>query len=304
MLNIYDYAPVRQWRHLDILQYKTYIRARLPRVKDSSGKVITTSAPWADKSVQYTIVFECYIINLLRATHNQTKTAQLARCGFNVVNQIIPKASNVGLARRELTNITHLSLDEKSFKKGHTYISVLSNPNTGVIVDVESGRTIESTIKLLNKSLNQKQQKQIQTISMDMWKPYLNVANKYLKNAQVIHDRFHLVKYLNEAIDQVRRQEVKTNTDLLKNTRYVLLKNEENLTEKQQLQFDAIRDTNLGVSKAWQVRENFKFMFNTTATAKEAFVLFGHWFDEAMSQNITQVSKVAHIICLVSIWLA
>ena len=266
--------------------------------------MITTSAPWADKSVQYTIVFECYIINLLRATHNQTNTAQLARCGFNVVNQIIPKATKIGLVRRELTNIPHLSLDEKSFKKGHTYISVLSNPNTGVIVDVESGRTIESTIKLLNKSLNRKQQKQIQTISMDMWKPYLNVANKYLKNAQVIHDRFHLVKYLNEAIDQVRRQEVKTNTDLLKNTRYVLLKNEENLTEKQQLQFDAIRDTNLGVSKAWQVRENFKSMFNTTATAKEAFVLFGHWFDDAMSQNITQVSKVAHIICLVSIWLA
>ncbi len=75
MFSIYDHAPIRQWRHLDIIQYKTYLQARLPRVKGDDGQVVTITPPWADKSVQYSTLFECDIINLLKATQNQTKTA-------------------------------------------------------------------------------------------------------------------------------------------------------------------------------------------------------------------------------------
>lgn len=235
LLNIYDHAPVRQWRHLDIMQYKTYLRARLPRVKGEDGKVVTITPPWADKSVQYSTLFECYIINLLKATQNQTKTAHLARCGFDVVNSIMHNATTRGLARRKTNNITHLSLDEKSFKKGHNYISVLSNPQTGFILDVEEDRTVKATKKLFNKVLSTKQQKQIKTISVDMWQSYLSTAEKRLPNSEIAHDRFHLVKYLNNAIDKVRRKEAKTQGALLKHSRYVLLKNPDNLTEKQQL---------------------------------------------------------------------
>jgi transposase len=297
LLNIYDHAPIRQWRHLDIMQYKTYLRARLPRVKGEDGKVVTITPPWADKSVQYSTLFECYIINLLKAAQNQTKTAHLARCGFDVVNRIMHNATTRGLARRKTNNITHLSLDEKSFKKGHNYISVLSNPQTGFILDVEEDRTVKATKKLFNKVLSTKQQKQIETISVDMWQSYLSTAEKLLPNSEIAHDRFHLVKYLNNAIDKVRRKEAKTQGALLKHSRYVLLKNPDNLTEKQQLKFASIAQANLEVSKAWHVRENFKSMFNPTQTPEDALFLFDAWQAASLKLKIGAISNVVDMFC-------
>jgi transposase len=245
--------------------------------------------------VQYSVLFECYIINLLKATQNQTKTAYLARCGFDVVNKIMHKATIRGLARRKVNDIVHLSLDEKSFKKGHNYISVLSSPQTGFILDVEEDRTLKATIKLLNMVLSKQQQKQVKTISVDMWKAYLRAAEKQLPNSEVAHDRFHLVKYLNHAIDKVRRKEVKAQGELLKHSRYVLLKNPDNLTEKQQLKFASIAQANLEVSKAWTVRENFKSLFNPQQTPEDALFLFDAWSDAALKLKIGAISKVVEM---------
>ncbi len=150
------------------------------------------------------------------------------RCGFNIVNRIIHLSAKRGMERRshETLRFQHLSIDEKSFKKGHKYISVLSHPGSGCVLDVEEDRTKEASTSLLNKALTPDQQAQVSTISMDMWKAYMNSAKEILPNAAIVHDRFHLVKYLNDAIDKVRRREVKTN-DVLKESRYALLKNKE-----------------------------------------------------------------------------
>jgi transposase len=124
---IYDYREARRWRHLDILQYKTFISARIPRVKDSSGKVRSLDVPWADSMERHTFLFERSVIDLLLACKNQTKVADLMRCGFNVVNRIIHLSTKRGIERRDEEKLfEQLSIDEKSFQKGHNYISVLS----------------------------------------------------------------------------------------------------------------------------------------------------------------------------------
>ena len=294
LLGIYDFAPERVWRHLDILQYKTYIKARLPRVKSKEGSVTTITPSWANKSQRYTLLFEAYVIQLLLATKNQTSTAKLLRCGFNVINRIMHMATERGLSRRHLESchINHLSLDEKSFKRGHNYVSVLSSPELGIILDVEEDRTIKATEKLLNKTLNKQQKLDVMTISIDMWKAYMKTAEKLLPNAKLVHDRFHMVKYLNEAIDKVRRIENKSQSELLVNSRYALLKNEKNLTEKQRLKFESIKNANLETSKAWQVRENFKSMFYQEKTLKDTYYLFKQWIDSSNEMNIKAVTKV------------
>lgn len=291
--SIYDHAPNRTWRHLDTMQYKTYISCRLPRVKNTEGKVVTITPPWASKHERHTKLFEHAIIDLLLATKNQTKTAELMRCGFNVINRVIHLSTKRGLSRRDLSGlvINHLSIDEKSFKKGHKYISVLSLPKSGYILDVEEGRTKKSVRNLLDKSLTAIQQQEVQTISLDMWKAYLSVSKQKLPNAEIVHDRFHLVKYLNEAIDKVRRREVKTNEEL-RNSRYALLKNQENLTEKQRIKFDAIRMANYQVSKAWEVKENFRNMFNQESEKIKGFLLFAKWAQASINKQIKEVSKV------------
>lgn len=304
MCKVYDHAPERRWRHLDTMQYKTYISCMLPRVKLPTGKIKTINPCWASGHERHTFLFEHAVIDLLHATKNQTRTAELMRCGFNVVNRIIHLSTKRGMERRKLDSIVfeHLSIDEKSFKKGHQYVTVLSHPASGCILEVEKDRTKDACKTLVEKSLTQNQRNNIQTVSMDMWKAFISTSKEVFPNAQIVHDRFHLVKYLNEAIDKVRRREVKQHQEL-KDSRYALLKNPENLTEKQRIKFEAIKDANYQVSRAWQVRENFKDMFSSAQS--EGFPLYMKWVSDAISKNIKEITKVVdmfnnHIIGVVN----
>jgi transposase len=105
------------------------------------------------------------VIDLLKASKNQTKTAELMRCSFDVVNRIIHLSTERGMSRRALSSVSfdHLSIDEKSFKKGHKYITVLSHPASGCVLEVEEGRSKKSCKSLLNKSLTEDQQKSVTT---------------------------------------------------------------------------------------------------------------------------------------------
>ena len=293
---IYDHAPERIWRHLDTMQYKTYISCSLPRYTTDKGKIKTIIPPWASKHERHTYLFERAVIDLLRATKNQTKTSEIMRCGFNIVNRIMHLSTKRGLARRDISKeeFEHLSIDEKSFKKGHNYITVLSQPKTGNVLDVEENRTKEATEKLINKTLTKQQQKKVKTISLDMWKAYITVSKKMLVNSEIVHDRFHLIKYLNDAIDKVRRREVKTNEELI-NSRWAMLKNQQNLTEKQRLKFEAISNANYEISRAWRVKENFKDLFNKEEDKKAVFNLFMRWIQSAKDHKIREVTKVAEM---------
>lgn len=292
----YDYAPQREWRHLSTLQYKSYITARLPRFETSEGKVETLCPPWAEKHQRHTILFERMVIELLLATGNQTRTAQLVNCKFDVVNSILHNATKRGMERRKEAPdevIEHLSIDEKSFKKGHKYVTILSDPVIGRVLDVVENRTGEAVTKLIKKALTPQQREHVQSISMDMWKAFINTAAQQLPQAEVVHDRFHLIGYLNKAIDQVRRREVKSNEEL-KGARYPLLKNPENLTTDQQIQFDEIKRANFEVSRAWQARENFKEAINIS-TPQTRETLFEQWLQDVTESGIKEVVKVANM---------
>ena len=290
----YDRAPVRSWRHLDTMQYKTFIKCQLPRIINSNGKVKTVQPNWASGYERHTYLFEHAVIDLLKASKNQTKTSKLMRCGFNVVNQIMHLSVKRGMDRRNYSELTfdYLSIDEKSFKKGHQYITVLSHPASGCVLDVEENRTKEACKKLLAKSFTTEQLNKVSAISMDMWKAFIQTAQEILPNASIVHDRFHLIKYLNEAIDKVRRREVKQHQDL-KNSRYALLKNPENLTERQRIHFEAIADANYEVSKAWQVIENFKALFSKGKLM--ATLSFLQWANDATKRKIKEVDKVVEM---------
>ena len=294
MCKVYDHAPMRKWRHLDIMQYKTYICCRLPRLRLPTGEVRTVEPSWASSHERHTYLFEHMVIDLLRMSGNQTRTAAFMRCGFNVVNRIIHLSTRRGMERRKLQDhvLENLSIDEKSFKKGHKYITVLSDPRSGCVLDVEEDRTKEACKNLLDKTLTPDQQKEVRTVIMDMWKAFINTVKEAMPQAEIVHDRFHLVKYLNDALDKVRRREVKAH-ELLRNSKYALLKNPENLTEKQRIKFEQIKAANHEVAKAWQVRENFKDLF--ASNTHEAFPLYMKWASDAANKGMKEVSKVVEM---------
>jgi len=290
---LYDHCELREWRHLDILHYQTYVRCRIPRVKCKNGKVKQVAIGWAGKHDRHSYRFENKVIDLLLATKNQTKTAEIMDCGFRLVNRIMHRCVERGLNRRDLTSVPfeHISIDEKSFKKGHKYVSVVSHPRSGVILNVGEDRDEASTKRLLEDTFTDEQLKSMNTVSMDMWKSYINAVSEKCPDAEIVHDKFHLIAYLNKGIDQVRRREVKKHCEL-KYSRYALLKNEANFTEKQREKFEHIKSANYQVSKAWHIKENFKEMFECYNNEKEAECLLVNWAQDSFMKAIREMNKV------------
>lgn len=288
---IYDFAPERQIRHLDIFEYKTFINVRIPRVKNNRSEISTIGLGWAGKRVSYTYMFEYRVIETLRLSKNQTGTADYLGTTFDIVHGIMKRAVERGLGRRDLNGTLALGIDEKSYGNGQRYITVLSDPVTKSVLDIIDGRKTDDAQELLTWTLSPSQLDQILLVSMDMWKPYMNAVDEIVPRADIVHDKFHVAKYLNKAVDDVRKKEVKQQ-DILKNSKYVFLKNEENRSDAQNWKFDQIDQINLKTSQAWKIKENFKGIY-TLGKKQLCLHYFKDWYINTLETGIKPMIKVA-----------
>ncbi|WP_456370562.1 ISL3 family transposase [Thermodesulfatator atlanticus] len=297
---IYDHRKPRRWRHLDTCQMKTWLVCSVPRVSCPEHGVITIATPWANPQSRMTRMFERLAIDMLKAFKNQTKVAKLLRISFDQIHHIMHQSVKRGLARRSKQHSPRrLGMDEKSFQKGHRYSTILSDLDTGCVIDLCEHRDEDSVTELIHKNLTQEQKDNIEAVSLDMWKPFINAVKTCFPNADIVHDRFHLAKYLNEAVDTTRRQEVQQlneqdQKNCLKNTRYIFLTNPENWSEAYFKRFEEIKTMNLKTAEAWQIKENFKPFFQL-ASVEQGNNYFLEWYEDAIKTDIKPIQKVANM---------
>ena len=165
---IADHAPQRTWRHLDTMQFETRLRARVPRADCKACGVKTTAVPWAGKHSRFTLMFEAFAIHVIQACGNIKNAAQLLGLDWDSVHRIMERAVERGLARRELDSLPYVGIDEKSFRRGHSYISLLSDLTGSRVLEVVEDRTEEAAAGLW-KDLPDAQKAQIQAVAVDMW---------------------------------------------------------------------------------------------------------------------------------------
>ncbi|MEC5167227.1 transposase [Flavobacterium sp. PL11] len=152
-------------------------------------------------------------------------------------------------------------MDEKAYKPGHEYATILIDSDKECVLNLVEGRK-EKSVKTLFFELNEEEKPlQIKLVNFDMWKPFMNVMTEIAPPALLVHGKFHLVKKLSEAIDKTRKSEIKENHIIIKQ-KYSVMKNEENRTENQQKIFEQMTKINLKTSEAWVIRENFITIFS------------------------------------------
>ena len=288
---IYDYGESRRIRHLDLFEYKTYLNVRIPRVINDKSDVTIMKLEWADNRVSYSFLFETRIIQALLMSKNQTKTALFFDTSFDIIHGIMLRAIDRGLLKRTLDDTYVLSIDEKSFGNGQQYITILSDPINKKVLDVIQGRKTDNALELIGWTLSPSQLDNIDFITMDMWEPFKKAANILIPNVDIIYDKFHVSKYLNKAVDNTRKDEVKKHQEL-KGSKYIFLKNKENWTSQQVVKFESINNANLRTSKAWQLKENFKG-FYLQDTVKACLNYFGEWYLDTIESGIKNMIKVA-----------
>jgi transposase len=297
--SVHDYREERSWRHLDTCQMTTTLSSKLPRIKCPKHGVKTITSPWSESNSRTTMQFERFAIDLLLASKNQTKASEILRVSFDVLHHIMEKAVERGLLSREERDIKYIGIDEKSMKKGHNYITVLSDTKGQCVIEVEEARTQIATQSLLNKGLTEKQKQQIKGVSLDMWQGFMNAVKEELPEASIVHDKFHIIKYLNDAVDKTRRAESKQlqkkNDQTLIKTKYIFLKKKENMTENQLTRFQQIQEMNLKTSQAWVAKENFKEFFNSK-TINEGKFFFAEWYHDVKERSLTKMIKVGKML--------
>jgi len=139
----------------------------------------------------------------------------------------------------------------------------------------------------------------LKAVSMDMWKPFMNGVSDVFPDADIVHDKFHIIKYLNDGVNKTRIAEnkilSKEELNPLKKTKFLFLKNEKNMTEKQSIRFKDIKNSTLQTSKAWRMKENFKSFFKCNYI-NEAKSYFGQWFLDVKESGLTYMNKVAKVL--------
>ena len=175
---VFDFRSERVWRHLDCMEFQTYVHCRLPRIKTADGKVQTIEYEWAENGFSYTKKFANKCISTLQATHCQKSAADLLGVSDDKMCGIMHAAVARGLQRRDLSNVRKISLDEKSYGKGHQYITVLTDSTTGAVLDIEKSRTQEAAERLLKRTLNPDRLTCISAVCCDMWEAFINALKK------------------------------------------------------------------------------------------------------------------------------
>ena len=294
----HDHAPQRRWRHLDTCQLQTVLVCRVPRVRCATHGVKTLSVPWAAPHGRFTLLFEWLCIQWLQASMNQTAVAGRLRLSFDQVHHLMARAVERGLARRQAEPLQRLGLDEKSMKRGHRYLTVMSDLGEGVVLDVAQGREKASAEELLGR-LDETSTQTLECLCMDMWKPYREAAQGMLPKVDIVHDRFHVSQHLNAAVDNTRRAEQRTllarGESGLKRARYLFLRNFHDLRPEHLPRFEAACAVAAKTAAAWESKELFRgFWQQPTVAAARRFL--ARWYTRAKAHRLPHLTKVADML--------
>jgi len=296
--SIHDCAPERTWRHLDTMQFTTLIRARSPRADCPEHGVKTMQVPWAAPQGRFTLLFERFAVEVLLASASVSQGCQLLGIGWDTAQEIMRRAVARGLERRQLEGLKYLGMDEKSFKRGQSYVTLLTDLEKARVLDVVAERTTEAADQLW-ETLRPEQKQAVEAVAVDMWEPFIQTIQKQVPAADIVHDKFHVSKYLGEAVDKVRRQEHKAllaqGDETLKGTRQLWLYNPQHFSPEQAEEFSALKDLHLKVARAWAAKELFSKFWEYQAEGW-ARRFFKDWFGWVSRSRLKPVVEVAQML--------
>lgn len=295
---VHDHREPRHYRHLDCMEYQTWLICRLPRSRCQAHGVKTVAVPWSEPLSRMTQMFEAHCIQVLQGCQTVTAAQRLLGLGEAEVTRVRRRAVERGLMRRDLTEFCHGGLDEKSFLRGQSFVTVLSDLDRGCVVEVAPDRTQASAEQTLSV-IPEDKRGAVKAMAMDMHQPFVAAVGTMLKHADIVHDRFPIKKHLNDAVNKVRREEHKERSakgdKSLSGMRYLFLRNPNDWSDSEVLSFEELCQMQLRVTRAWWLKELFEdlYTYRSEAWARR---FFHKWFFRATHNHLAPIAKVAWMI--------
>jgi transposase len=249
----------RSWRHLDTCQFQTILTAEVPRVRCPDHGVLQLRVPWAEPGSRFTALFEGLAISWLKEA-SISAVARLMGLSWDQVDGIMARAVRRGLSRRGPKTLTRIGVDEVAAKRGHRYLTIVSDHAEGTVEHVAFGRK-KDALDSFYAGLTSAQRKAVKVVSMDMWQAFISSTEEWIPGAEtkIVFDKFHVAQHLGKAVDKVRRAE---NRELLAEgdrtlvkSRYLWLRNIDTMKESMRDALEALRTKTLRVARAWMHKE-------------------------------------------------
>lgn len=197
----------RVWRHGDVVFFPCYVHCRRPRIKCKKDGIHVATAPWARKNSRYTLLFESYAMLLLKAMPVEN-ARKILRISHTSLTRILRYWVFKAVAEDDLSNVHILCVDETSFKRGQSYVTVVSDAAARRVIYAAEGRGADN-IEAFSYELEKKggSCEKITQLACDMSAAYMSGVNLCFPKARVTIDKFHVKQAMLKAMDQVRRDE-------------------------------------------------------------------------------------------------
>jgi transposase len=287
----------RRFRSLPIGRRATFVVLPIPRVEcQACGVVRQVKIAFVDPRRSYTSSFERYALELGRRMTIRDVAKHLG-VSWDMIKDIQKRDLSRRFAKPKLKHLRHIAIDEIAVAKGHRYLTVVMNLNNGAVVFVGDGKgakALEPFWKRLRSS-----KAKIAAVAMDMSPAYREAVSTHLPNAKIVFDRFHVMKLFNEKLSDLRRALHREATDMmqkqvLKGTRWLLLKAAENLDEKrdEKKKLEEALALNKSLAVAYYLKEDVR-QFWERPGKKFATLFLDGWIKRAQASGIKVLQEMA-----------
>jgi transposase len=295
--DIYD-CRERRWRHLDLGGMKTELRYAIRRVDCPGCGVTTELVPWARHCSTFTDAFEQTTAFLAQAC-SQTVVAEMMRVAWRTVGAIIRRVVDRVAPSDRLAGLTHIGVDELSYRKHHEYVTIVVDHTSGRVVWAHPGKNAD-TLRKFFTDLGKERCALLKAVTIDMSAAYRAAAEEHAINADIIFDRFHVQKLAHDALDEVRRAEVRAIVEpedrrALKHSRFALQKNPWNMTAIEKGKLVEVQRTNHTLYRAYLLKESLAAVLDRRQphVAEKKLV---EWISWATHSGIAPFAKAGRTI--------
>lgn len=283
------------WRHLNFFEHEAYLHVRTPRVECPEHGVKLAEVPWARHGSGFTLLFEAYVLSLVKEMP-VSAVARLVGEHDTRIWRVLGHYVEGARAEADFSTVCKVGVDETASKRGHHYISLFVDLERSRVLYATEGRdasvfaAFRGDLEAHGGTVDA-----VRELSMDMSPAFQRGAREQFPDADITFDKFHVIRLMNEAIDQVRRAEQKERPEL-KGSRWVWAKNEQNWTAKQRETFEhlSLAQLNLKTARAYRIKLALQAFYREPWGRAEDYLK--RWYFWATHSRLPEVVAVARTI--------
>jgi len=288
----------RVWRDLPICGWSVFFWFRPREIICPIHNRVQEDIPWANAYAHVTYRFE-YLMLVYCQLMTQKAAARLLKTPKSTLSDLLHRTITRIRDGHNIRGLTAVGIDEISYGKRHKYATIVYDLERSCVVWVGQGKGRETIDQFFDEALSDYQKKKIELASCDMSQAYIGAIEAHCPNAKLVLDRFHIVKALNEAVDDVRKEQWRNasvdDRKALKGLRWLLYRHSSNRSKKDSRILNALKKGNRRIHRAWVLKDEFEHFWDYKAHWAAEKFLKG-WITTALKSRLEPIRKIAKTI--------